>query len=417
MTSANSYRVAESASRPRPERRRLALMIVALPLFADCAVAQNAMPCAGAQAGKVACLFSDVLGRAAQSADPGFQLNPQMPFGTSVISTEMTTALPVPAPASGYVFKYDPSLGTARAERQSYGPIFAERAETIGRHKLSFGFSSQTFVFDKIDGADLHNQTAQIVVGDFQTSNRFSHDFQITQNIFSAIYGVNDRIDISAAIPFSTVDYKLSYTGTYKSAIPGYPVFTVNGAGHRSASGLGDVNVQVKGTILRSERAAVAAGAMVRLPTGDPYNVLGAGAAGIRPFVAASFIYKRVSPHVNVGYLWNGKSVLAAENILSGERRRIPSQFQYIVGADAGITSRLTLAADLLSFEAIHAGRVLPDSPQPASRGSYNVSNGAIGLKLRVFGNVLFQANMLFGLNQAGLRSKPTPLIGLTYEH
>jgi hypothetical protein len=417
MMMTNGNRPAENSARLQTGMSRsIAILILAMTFATSRGSAQSGVPCAGAQAGKVACLFSDVVTGAVRSVNPSFSLDPKLPLGTSVISTQLTSSLPMPAPASGYVFEYDPNLGTARAERQSYGPIFTQRAETIGLHKFSFGVSSETFVFDKIDGLDLHKLPGQLTVGDFSTSGQFNHDFRISQNIVSMIYGVHDRIDISAAIPFSTVDYGLSYSGTYKSANTNQTAFVSTGASHRSAAGLGDVNVQVKGTVIRGERFAVALGAMLRLPTGDEYNVLGSGAPGIRPFVAASFVYKKFSPHVNIGYLFNGKSVLAADSILSGEKRRIPSQFQYAAGVDAGVTARLTLAFDFLGFEAVHADRLQLYSPQPFTRESFNVSNGAAGFKVRVFGNVLLQASALFRLNDSGLRSRITPLVGMSYE-
>jgi hypothetical protein len=178
---------------------------------------------------------------------------------------------------------------------------------------------------------------------------------------------------------------------------------------------LGDINVEVKGSILRGERASLAAGATLRLPTGDPYNVLGAGAGGVRPFIAGSLLYKKFAPHVNLAYLLNGKSVLAADSILSGEKRRIPSQFQYAIGTDVGVTDRLTLAFEILGFEAIHADRLGPYPVAPLIRQSFNVTNGSAGFKVRVFRNVLVQASGLFRLNNAGLHSKFVPLLGVSY--
>ncbi len=388
----------------------LSVILLAIP-----GNAQSAGPCAGAQAGKIACLFSDVVGGSVQSVNPSFVLDPRLPLGTSVISTQLTSALPMPAPAAGYIYQYDPNLGTARAERQSYGPIFGQRAETIGLHRFSLGLTSQSFAFDSVDGIDLHHQPAQLMVGDYVSSNQFDHDLRIGQNVLTAIYGLRERVDVSVAVPFSTVDYNLRYSGSFKSANPNEPAFSAAGSGHRTARGIGDVNVQIKGTVLHSDRLSVAAGATLRLPTGDEYNILGAGAAGIRPFVVASFLYKRLAPHINLGYLFNGKSVLAADSILSGEKRRIPSQFQYAIGADAGINDHLTLAFDVLGFEAVHAPR-LGDYPVVSfTRESFNVTNGSAGFKVRILGNVIFQANLLFRLNDAGLRSRITPLVGLSY--
>ena len=321
----------------------------------------------------------------------------------------------MPAPAAGYIYQYDPNLGTARAERQSYGPIFGQRAETIGLHKFSISFNSQTFRFDRVDGIDLHNQPAQLAIGPYIATSHFDHNLRIGQNVLTAIYGVHDRIDVSVAVPFSTVDYSLGYSGVFKSASTNEVVFAASGSGHRSAQGLGDINVQVKGSIIRGERASLAVGTIGRLPTGDEYNLLGAGAAGIRPFVAASYLYKKLTPHVNLGYLYNGKSVLAADSILSGETRRIPSQFQYAIGADAGINNRLTLAFDLLGFEAIHADRLQADPVVSFTRQSFNVTSGSAGFKARVLGNMLLHANLLFRLNEAGLHSTVTPLVGLSY--
>src|SRR5690242_7161575 len=128
----------------------LAIFLAALP-----GSAQPPGGCGVPQHGKVACLFSDVVGSTVRTVDPSFRLDPRLPLGTSVITTQLTSTLPVPAPVSGYLYRYDPDLGTVRAERQSYGSIFAERAETIGFHQFAMGFTSQTFVFDKVDGLNL----------------------------------------------------------------------------------------------------------------------------------------------------------------------------------------------------------------------------------------------------------------------
>jgi hypothetical protein len=46
---------------------------------------------------------------------------------------------------------------------------------------------------------------------------------------------------------------------------------------------------------------------------------------------------------------------------------------------------------------------------------SYNTMSGSAGLKANVFGAVLLDVNLLFGLDQSGLRDKVTPLFGLEY--
>ena len=41
-----------------------------------------------------------------------------------------------------------PALGVFQRTTQSFGPILAERAETVGARRVSFGFASQRFTFD-----------------------------------------------------------------------------------------------------------------------------------------------------------------------------------------------------------------------------------------------------------------------------
>ena len=48
-------------------------------------------------------------------------------------------------------------------------------------------------------------------------------------------------------------------------------------------------------------------------------------------------------------------------------------------------------------------------------RDSFNALSGAIGLKANVFGRLLLDVNLLFKLDEHGLRDKVTPLIGLEY--
>ena len=83
----------------------------------------------------------------------------------------------------------------------------------------------------------------------------------------------------------------------------------------------------------------------IRLPTGDQLNLLGTGTAGLAPFFILSSTVQRVSPHVDVAYQWNGKSLLAG-NPAIGESGAFPGQVTYSAGADIAVTPRVTLAHD-----------------------------------------------------------------------
>ena len=47
--------------------------------------------------------------------------------------------------------------------------------------------------------------------------------------------------------------------------------------------------------------------------------------------------------------------------------------------------------------------------------GSFDVVNGSFGLKINAAGKLLFDLNVLVKLNNAGLRDKVTPFVGLEY--
>ena len=79
-------------------------------------------------------------------------------FNTALAS--QLTAVPLPSPASGFTYQYDAASGAFKRSTQSFGPILADRAETLGRKKFSFSFNYQRFSFDKIEGTDLKNVPA-----------------------------------------------------------------------------------------------------------------------------------------------------------------------------------------------------------------------------------------------------------------
>jgi hypothetical protein len=222
-----------------------------------------------------------------------------------------------------------------------------------------------------------------------------------------------------------TTDPLIHFFFTPSGGIGNTKSFTSSG----EKSGIGDVIFRVKGNAFRGERAALAVGMDVRTPTGDEKNLLGSGAPGIKPFAALSYSYKRVAPHLNLGYQWNGKSILAGD-ISTGTKADLPNEFLYTAGLDVGVAPRLTLAFDVL-------GNRIIDSPQVAVRsesfstlagppvnfqnlefkqGSFNVINGAAGIKINVVQRLLLGFNVLFKMNDSGLRDKVTPLVGFEYD-
>src|SRR4029453_5778707 len=79
-------------------------------------------------------------------------------FSTALVS--QIVSVPLPSPASSFTYHFDPTLGVFQRTTQSFGPILAERADTIGASRISFGFAFQRFAFDSVEGLDLQKVPA-----------------------------------------------------------------------------------------------------------------------------------------------------------------------------------------------------------------------------------------------------------------
>jgi hypothetical protein len=344
-------------------------------------------------------------------------------FGTQI------GQLPLATPASGFLFTFDKGLGVYKDAQESFGPLVAERVETIGRHKLYLAFTYQRFGFSELDGNSLNNlpllfvfssgQTPQVVTS---THNRV--DAKVDQFVAFGTFGITRRIDVSVAVPFEKVSMGASAAGTeYSTTNTAQASFSEFLAG--SASGVGDMVISAKGTLMQHERLGMAVGGEFRLPTGDEQNFLGSGAFGFKPyFVVAS--RGKVAPHLNVGYQWNTKSTLATDQ---KGKETLPGSFNYAAGADIGMTKRLTIVADWegqVYFNAPHISTprniASTINTKPVTfpsvvlvNGSYQVNSVAAGLKANPIGHLLISANVTFKAGDGGLRARVVPLVGISY--
>jgi hypothetical protein len=368
----------------------------------------------------------------------------------NIALTSQLTAVPLPSPASGFTYKFDSSTGTFVRTSNSFGPILSDRAETIGRGRLAFGFNTQFFSFDHLDGVRLTAVPAVFRHDNFQTgggradvvSTENSIEATVSQFTGALTYGLTDRVDLSLAVP--VVRTRLSLlsnatihrvgTGTNLQvhyfrddlAIGGY------GSSHQyfiegSAGGVGDLLVRVKSTLMREGPRGFAAGIDVRLPTGDEQNLLGAGAVGVRPFAAFSTSYRAFAPHANLAYQWNGRSVLAGD-VRDDVESDLPDQVFYAVGTDLSVNSRFSIVFDVLGQRVLDSPRLstytltasgvagtadLPDIR--FSTGSFWAADGALGFKANVAAHVLLNFNLRFALGQNGLSDRIAPLLGVEW--
>jgi hypothetical protein len=364
-------------------------------------------------------------------------------FGTAL--TGQIVSLPLPAPASGFTYQFDPGLGVFTRSTSSFGPILAERADTIGARRVSIGFAYQSLAFDSIENIDLQSVPAVFTHDNAElrggredvitTVN--SIDSDVSRSAAFITYGVTNDLDVSIAVPYITTDIVVTSDATVRrigTTVPEIHFFRAadDSIGDRRiftafghASGIGDITIRMKQAIKRSPRNGIALGLDLRLPTGDENNLLGTGAPAVQPFAAWSATYGTFAPHINLGYQWNGSSTLAGD-IEAGVSEDLPDVAVYALGAVVALHPRVTLALDVLGRYIIDSPRVRLEDfvaldghsvyPNIAfDTGSINELSSAVGLKINVAGRLLLNTNLLMRLNSEGLRDKISPLVGVEY--
>ena len=364
-------------------------------------------------------------------------------FGTAL--TGQIVSLPLPAPASGFTYQFDPGLGVFTRSTSSFGPILAERADTIGARRVSIGFAYQRLAFDSIENIDLQSVPAVFTHDNAElrggredvitTVN--SIDSKVSRSAAFITYGVTNDLDVSIAVPYITTDIVVTSDATVRrigTTTPEIHFFRAvdDSIGDRRiytafghASGIGDITIRMKQAIKKSPKNGIALGIDLRLPTGDENNLLGTGAPAVQPFAAWSATYGTFAPHINLGYQWNGSSTLAGD-IEAGVSADLPDVAVYALGAVVSVHPRVTLALDVLGRYIIDSPRVRLEDfvaldghsvfPNIAfDTGSINELSSAVGLKINVAGRLLLNTNLLMRLNSEGLRDKISPLVGVEY--
>jgi hypothetical protein len=437
--------------------RRVAALMVCLTAISSPASAQEPYNLT-ASVSNLATLFTELFGPRGLIVDslatlPGeqvhtahfnndFQSNFKQ-FSTALVG--QLVSVPLPSPSGGFTYEFDSSLGVFQRTTTSFGPILADRHETIGAGRMSVGFAFQRYKYDTIEGLELdripavftHDNAFLLGGREDVVTTTSAIDARVSQATTFITLGVTDRLDVSLAVPVIDVELKVVSEATIRRLGTINPLthfyrqsdaevgdrrfFTAAGR----ASGVGDLMVRVKTTVAGGDRSGVAAGVDVRLPTGDEMNLLGSGTAGLQPFVIWSGTHRNVSPHVNASYKWNGSSVLAG-NPSTGERAHFPDQASYAVGADISVNPRLTVAFDLIGQYVINAERLRSEPfnaldqrsvfPNVAfTRDSFNALSGSIGMKANLLERLLIDVNLLFKIDEHGLRDRVTPLVGLEY--
>ncbi len=368
-------------------------------------------------------------------------------FLTNSIGSNVAN-VPVSATSGGSTFSFQGGVPTRTST--SAGPIFGERAQTLGRGRVLAGLSRTGLHFKTLRGVDLDHIrfTFTHANSDFPGCDSVAGgdcsllgiptlenesidldlrlDVRLTVTAFLLTYGITDRVDVGVALPLVSV----SLDGTSNAQInpfgpppavhffggtPENPILTASRTIDGSSTGLGDVDGRVKINLRRGEPLSVAVLGDVRFPTGSESNLLGSGAFAVRGLAIMSAHFGDFSPHANVGYLYRGgdfenDAVLAT------------------VGFDHLLAPWATLAVDVISqlqvgdsplqvpgpvhIEAPYHRTIVP-TVIPDSRD--DIVDGSLGVKLTAAPGLTVVGNGGWSLNRGGLRPDVIWTAGLEY--
>ncbi len=429
-----------SAPNPGESMRALGLVALALaaasPLSAQTLRDNFSRLYTFGQCGRPLCL--DV-----NAAVHGEHYNPSVAQGEDNLLAFLENAIgvavgniPFSAAASGVTFSFEG--GVPVATTVSAGPIFADRAETLGQGRLLFGANVSGISFSKVRGKPLDNLVLrfphQNVGGAALGDPSFERDYiEVATNLdlsllvttVYATYGVNDRIDIGIAVPLVRAKLTGSSRATFIQFQPqNSPHFfgteqnrqvVANAEAEGSAFGLGDIAGRLKIYLASGTTYGFALLTDFRLGTGSEEDFLGSGATTLRVQGVGSARMGNFSPHFNAGVLLNG-----AEN----QTNRLVGT----VGFDQLLGEQITFAGDLVgSFQLGESPLGLPDpvvytapAPAPFTLNLTDIPDktdhfldASVGAKILVGPDFRVVTNLLLPLTNSGVRPSVTWTVGL----
>ena len=370
-------------------------------------------------------------------------------FITSAISTSIGN-VPIATTSGGVTFRFEGGIPVKSS--LSLGPIFAERAQTLGRGRAAIGIGHTAFRFSSLRGVPMDNVSlifthenvdfpgcsaanngqdcAKMGVPTLENEImpfRLNLALDVAVTTLYATVGIFDRVDLGVVVPLVSTNLHGESTAQiipfgpppavhFFGGTPDNPVLSASRAVDGSAFGLGDVAMRVKIGVRESETSGVALLGEARFGTGSPDDLLGSGVFSARGLAVISGRLNTFSPHLNVGYAYRGRNSQHTWNdavLLTG-------------GFDQLVSDHVTVAADVVSelqvgesalqlpgpvtFDAPYR-RVIDPTTIPNTRD--DIFNGSFGGRVNLWPGWTVVANALFPLNRGGMRSNIVYTTGL----
>lgn len=345
------------------------------------------------------------------------------------------------------------SIWSDGVRRASLGPVFTERAETLGMGRFFLGLDATGFRTTNFGGVPtdglllnfFHHNASPAGAGDaglgipaferdvLQVRTNLAVDYIVATGVVSA--GLTSFLDVGVVLPVvharlrGTADAQLlalDPASTHRfggsAAVPELHARTsVSG----SATGVGDVTARVKVNLTGGTEVGVAPPALglavladVTLPTGEEADLLGTGEGRGRALAVLSRRWGGFSSHVNAGYL------LWEENAREGHYDR--GAVVGSVGFDVMMTDNVTVAAEMMTLweladpDPSRPGPVNFEGPRPVTVESSSIPESgrylldlAAGIKYAVRHDMVLVANALLPIQGFGVRPDAIFTLGL----
>jgi len=356
--------------------------------------------------------------------------------------------VPVSATSGGSTFRFEGGVPVRTSV--SPGPVFSERAQTLGRGRVFVGANVNRMHFTslrgvRLDGIEMtfthENVTGPAcdsLVGASCTPYgvpahenhviqlRLALDLDMTVTSFFVSFGLLDKVDIGVVLPVVSASLQgtsdaqiIPFGGTtaqhFFGGTPANPVLSTSRFVAGSATGIGDIAVRAKVTVTQSDRSTFALLGDVRFPTGSADDLLGSGHVAARGLGILSARFGAFAPHANIGYLFES-GALQNNAVLA------------TVGFDHLMSPWATMAVDVVSQLQVGEskltlpGPVTYDAPFKRTINVTNIPNerddqinGSFGFKFLTGSGITLVANTLWPLNRGGLRPNVLWTAGLEY--
>lgn len=368
-------------------------------------------------------------------------------FFTNALAINVSS-FPLPSTVTSETFRFVNGVPTPTSN--SFGPITAERAQTVGRGRLNSGVNYSSLAFRRLRGVNLDDIRLTFIHSNVDFPNcdavfqgdcteagtpPFENDvidlvvdldLRAEVYAFYATFGLTDHIDVGFAIPVVNLDLDglsrasiATSTGAeadhFFGGTPENPVLESESAVRESATGLGDVAVRLKARLTDNPGWNIGILGELRVPTGREEDLLGTGSLNAKGVAIVSGLFDAFSPHANIGFEYRGDDL-------------DQNELEIVAGFDHLLADWATVAVDLLG--AFKVGESLLDFPEPGRIETPfprtiprtnlpdrrdDIIDAAFGFKFRTGGGLVVLTNVLVALNDGGLRSAVTPTFGLEY--